>query len=76
VTKRAPKVIPLSKCVERSWEFQDFKATGHPYWELWNEIIHAVSSQIENTNRLRDVNNINFINSRPKDKESNRNDNE
>ena len=38
--KGSKKKIPLSKCIKRSWKFQDFKETGHPYWELWNKIIH------------------------------------
>ena len=73
MSNRPKKAIPISKCIKRNWSYQNFKYTGHPYWELWNEILHSV--QIENTNRLRDVNNIKSVNSRQKDKDSNTNDN-
>lgn len=75
MTKRTPKVIPISRCIKRSWKFQDFKITGHPYWELWNEILHAVETKIEIKNSNKQINSVNSINSAPKTKESNRNDN-
>lgn len=73
MSNRPKKQIPISRCIKRTWSYQNFKVTGHPYWELWNEILH--SAQIETKNRIREVNSVKSVNSRPKDKDSNTNDN-
>jgi len=77
MSNRPKKIIPISKCIKRSWNHQDFKVTGHPYWELWNGILHSV--QIGNKNRLKgvsSVNKVNLVNSPQNSKETNSNDNE
>jgi hypothetical protein len=51
---RKKKEIPISRCIKRSWKFQDFKTTGHPYWELWNEILHAIAPIVEKNKLERD----------------------
>ena len=77
MSNRPKKEIPISKCIKTSWSYQNFKLTGHPYWELWNEILHSI--QIENKNRLKgvsSVNKVNLVNSPQISKETNSNDNE
>jgi len=54
--KRATKVIPISKCIKTTWSYQNFKVTGHPYWELWNEILHAVAPIVEKNKLEREKN--------------------
>lgn len=72
--KGSSKPIPISRCIKRSWQFQDFSATGHPYWELWNVILHATKPENKESNSISKVNSVNSVNSASKVKETNTND--
>ena len=72
MSSRTPKKIPISRCIKRSWEFQDFKVTGHPFWELWNEILHS-TQQIDTSNSLGEVKSVKLVNYPKNSKETNTN---
>ena len=72
--KGSSKPIPISKCIGMEFTYQDFSATGHPYWELWNEILHETKPENKESNSISKVNSVNSVNSASKVKETNTND--